>query len=66
MSSLGKFVYAASSSSLFVFNYETGAEETKLPLPDDTLRISVHPHLNVLCVVNMDNKALLFRAPERE
>ena len=66
VSSLGKFIYAATSSSLFVFHYETGAEEIKLPLPDDTLRIFVHPHMNVLCVLSMDQKAMLYRAPERE
>ncbi len=67
VSSLGKFVYGLSSSVVFAWNYETGVEEAKLPLPtNDALRIAVHPHLNVIVVLSMDEKALLFRAPERE
>ncbi len=63
VSSLGKFLYAATmSGTLFVWNYETGAEEARLPLTDkETVRIVVHPHLNVLCCLSMDQKALLFR-----
>ncbi len=69
VSSLGKFVYGATMSGLlYVWQYETGAEEARLPLTDkETVRVVVHPHLNVLCCLAMDQKALLFRQQvERE
>ena len=63
VSSLGKFVYGASlSGTLHAWNFDTGVEEAKLPLHDkECVRLIVHPHSNVLCVLAMDQKALLFR-----